>query len=748
MRRPLSFEMRSPTVLVVVALAAWSLACAGPAQARKKTSPQQAARAAVGTLAGTVRHSGLRRRERRRIGGDLRRAARSVRGRRACAALVAVAEVRTAAAGIRRRAKRRALLGDARAANRALRRLRATRHCGPRVRRIKVKRVRPRYNPSLPPGPPLHEQGGEDDYKVPRDRHSKPVPPQGPPTEVGAGGAAPLPPAAGGNALSSTVTDPLQLLTNADVGPLGTAYPQEPQVAKQGSVILYSGNTNGSVSVDAGTHWTNINPNIVFGNDPGPICCDTVVRYAPSIDRFLWLMQYWCPPPKSDCSGPDKSNRYRLAVISPAQLRADGADPTRGWQVYDLTAKRYGSSTWFDYPDMAVGSRNLYLTWDLVGVGTAVSRIPLAELTSGRTLDVSWFRGENIFYRVAQNPTTTAYFVHNDTDSREAGYVWNDFLPWPFAVSLPHATRPNFLYSAITPGGIQNWNDRAGSPIDKGATIRGSELWLAWSTGRWFNATGSGVTWPQPHIQYDAYDTSDLFDLFFGGTLGLRHEGFIWSPTTAYTNPVLATNSEGDVGITFVGGDSHSMPTPYVGVLTNRSEVLRAIVSLGPATAVVGDYAGLQPDSSDPAQWVAANVFTTRDPYYGFRDHWLYTRFGRSPAPPPAKEGLAPTQIAVTGTTGTTYACCFVKDEIHVTGKLNGAPGGSSVRLEYIPPSGTGLALHETVTADADGNFSGHFTPGENQAGQWTIIARYDGAAGFAPAESDPFYQYIQAYPI
>jgi len=518
-------------------------------------------------------------------------------------------------------------------------------------------------------------------------------------------------------------------------------------VAKKGEVVLYSGNTNGAVSLDGGAHFTRIDPNRVFGNDPGPICCDTVVRYAPTIDRFLWLMQYWCPPPKTGCDGENQNNRYRLAVISPRGLRENAADPTRGWQVYDLTTQRYGSGTWFDYPDMAVGDRYLYLTWDLVGVGTANSRIPLSELTSGRSLDVDWFQGTNIFYRLAQSPTDTAFFLKNATDSRDEAYVWNDFLPFVFEASLPHATRPGSFYQSLTPAGIQNWNDRAGSPVVKGATLRGDQLWVSWAAGRWFSERGSGPTWPQPHIQYAVYDTPSLFDLIFGASLHDRHDGFIWSSTATYTNPVLATNAEGDVAITFVGGDSHSMPTPYVGVLTNREQVLRAVLSQGPAIAVVGDYAGLQPDSGDPTRWVAANVFTTVDPRSGLGDNWLYTRFGRAPTPPPTPPKRAPTEIAVTSTTGTAYACCFVTDQVNVFGKLTGAAGGEPVRLEYKPPSGSGT-ITEAVTTDATGNFTGHFTPAENQAGPWTIVAHYAGSGIYAPSDSDPYFQYVSSIPI
>jgi hypothetical protein len=731
--------MRSTAgVLAAVAIVVVALPGTAPASTRKA---QNAASTALKTLASTVRHSGVKRREAKSVAKDLRRAARSLSGRKACAGLAAVAEAHSAATKAKA-ARRRSLLRHVNAADRALRRLPATRHCGPRVRHIRIRRAKPRYNPAVAPGPLLHEQGGEEDYDVPRDRHSKPQGPSGAPTDVGSSGAA---------ALTSTVTDPLQLLTTTDLGPLGRGtYPQEPQVAKKGELVLFSGNTNGAVSFDGGAHFTRVDPNRVFGNDPGPICCDTVVRYAPTIDRFLWLMQYWCPPPKTGCDGENKKNRYRLAVISPRGLQENRADPTRGWQVYDLTAQRYGSGTWFDYPDMAVGSRNLYLTWDLVGVGTANSRIPLRELTGGGTLDVEWFQGRDIFYRLAQNPTETAFFLKNSTDSFDAGYAWHDFLSSPIDISLPHATRPGFFYNAIGPNGLQNWNDRAGSPIVKGATLAGDQLWVAWAAGRWFDEHGIGPTWPQPHIQYAVYDTPGLFDLvfrfLFDRSLHLRRDGFIWSPTTSYTNPVLATNAEGDVGITFVGGDPHTMATPYVGVLTNRSETLRAVLSLGPTVAVVGDYAGLQPDSGDPTKWVAANVFTTNDPVYGLGDNWLYTRFGRSATPPPAPK-RTPASVAITSTTGTTYACCFVTDQVNVFGHLSGPPPGEQVKLEYKPPSGTGT-ITQTVTTDGSGVFTGHFTPAENQAGPWTIVARYAGSITYESANSDPYYLYVSSIPI
>jgi hypothetical protein len=718
-----------------------ALLLAAPVGSSAKTSRGQAkGRTAVRLLALGVVHRGPRSKTVRR---DIRRAARSVSGRRACVALGAVEEVRAKLGKVKRK-HRRALRKAVIRAERALRALRSTRTCAPKVHRFKLTLIHPTFNPHGIPAVPSHEQGGEDDYTVPADRHSNPLPPQGAPTDV----------TGGSQAGAADVTSPLQISTSTDLGALGNAYPQEPQVAKRSNVVLYSGNTNGAVSFDGGAHFTTMDPARVFGNDQ-TICCDTVVRYAPSIDRFIWILQYWCPMGPStnpadhgaqtaDCDNlANKDNQYRIAVISPASLLAHRADPTQGWTVYDLTANGLGSNSWLDYPDASVGASDLYMTCDEVGIGGLNIRIPLSQLTRSGTPSGQWFRSDNIFWRAAENSGTTGLYLKNDTDSRDIVYAWPDALPFPIELGLPHATRPGFGFSTLTPSG-QDWADRTGSPIVKGATVSGNSLWVAWTAGRYYrDGPASTPSYPQDHIQLAVYDTSDLLHALFTRTLRVTDQRYVWSSTTAYTDPILATNSDGDVAMTFAGADAHSMPAPYVAILTNRPFTVRAATSQGPTTAVEGDYAGLTRDFDDQTKWVAANTFTAMDSGGALAVHWLYTRFGRGTIP--IDHPRQPTSITIRSVTGTSFECCFFGDTFHTNGNLAGAPPSSPVRIDYF---GGGTSFSHTVTTDVEGNFTDAWTVPTSTSDQvWRVTAHYAGDATHQPADSDPFLQNVQPPP-
>ena len=79
----------------------------------------------------------------------------------------------------------------------------------------------------------------------------------------------------------------------------------EPSVAMNGQTVFYTGNWYAAVSSDAGKTFSFINPASAFQpfDPPGSsFCCDQVVHYIPSIDTFVWLLQYG-PSPETTSSG-------------------------------------------------------------------------------------------------------------------------------------------------------------------------------------------------------------------------------------------------------------------------------------------------------------------------------------------------------------------------------------------------------------------------------------------------------------
>ena len=87
---------------------------------------------------------------------------------------------------------------------------------------------------------------------------------------------------------TSTVFD-----SDTDVGLNGS--PAEPSGAKSGNVIFSTSNWIAAISIDSGATFNVIEPTVYAGPanlaTDGGFCCDQVVQYLPSIDRFVWLLQ-------------------------------------------------------------------------------------------------------------------------------------------------------------------------------------------------------------------------------------------------------------------------------------------------------------------------------------------------------------------------------------------------------------------------------------------------------------------------
>src|SRR2546425_5882736 len=119
----------------------------------------------------------------------------------------------------------------------------------------------------------------------------------------------------------------------------------EPSGASGNGVIFVSANWRVAYSLDGGGTFTVLDPTTIFPNDAVGYCCDQIIQYAPSIDRFIWLLQ---------------GNGVRLAVASPAQVKNSGGT---AWTYWNLTPDVFGQQgASFDYPDLSVGNNFLYMS--------------------------------------------------------------------------------------------------------------------------------------------------------------------------------------------------------------------------------------------------------------------------------------------------------------------------------------------------------------------------------------------------
>jgi hypothetical protein len=371
-------------------------------------------------------------------------------------------------------------------------------------------------------------------------------------------------------------SDDLTLVTNAELPQPATqrlaAAVNEPScaAANQGQVVMYTGNWYAARSADGGQSFQFIDPFTAFPDPPNlGYCCDQVVNYIPSLDTFVWLLQYG---PKG---GPEADNIQRLAF-------AKSADVVAGqWRLFDITTASLGLPGQFlDFPDLAVGANYLYVTTNVFtpagqSAGAAVVRIPFASISAGAVAAQRYVSPDLNSFRVAQNCGTTAFFAtHVDTSTLRL-FSWNEADAGPGSTDIGVATWIGGQgYQSQTPDG-QRWLDRV-DPRITGAALAGTDLWFAWSVDAGSNQR------PNAFVQIAHIDATNQ-------TLVENVEVFDVNAAIAYG--ALSSNAENEVAISYMMGGAQQFPSHMVGILTGtRKDVLVAAGERGTLDGQWGDF--------------------------------------------------------------------------------------------------------------------------------------------------------------
>jgi hypothetical protein len=360
--------------------------------------------------------------------------------------------------------------------------------------------------------------------------------------------------------LNTPLTQPAQNRTASNVG--------EPSVSINGDVVFYTGNWYAAISVDGGKTFQFIDPNrMAQPNDPPSVtyCCDQVVNYMPSIDTFMWLLQY----------GPSTGdNIQRLAFAKTADVKAGN------WKILDITTQTLGIPGFFmDFPDLAVGANFIYMTTNCFGpdqqtVGSAVVRIPFSSLAQGNPTVEKFVSMELFAFRVAQNCGETAYFAaHRDT-STLAVFSWPESAAAPTSqdVAVARWIGTNG-YISRTPDG-RRWLDRA-DPRITGATLAGNELWFAWGVDADSNHRA------QPFVQMARINVTNMSPI---------EDVNLFDTDSAICYAGLATNANNEIGVSYMIGGA-VFPSHVVGFLSgNRTSLVAGNGDRGPLADDQGHF--------------------------------------------------------------------------------------------------------------------------------------------------------------
>lgn len=372
--------------------------------------------------------------------------------------------------------------------------------------------------------------------------------------------------------------DPLNLISGPFNGDASTV--AEPSGgANGGGVIFATANWTAAFSTNGGSSFTQLDPTTIFPNDEVGYCCDQVVQYVPSIDRFIWLLQ---------------GNGYRIASASPADLVSSGAT---AWTYWNLTPGFFGFTGGLDYPDMSVGNNSLYLSFDEVGTGLTVVRISLAQIQAGGTILVEWTDPKNgpMAYggHVMQDTGNEVFWAgHNSTSQMRifslaegsGTYFWRDVNIGSWSnTGLSSSTPDGFDFLTKLrdfPGNAVIGATRAPGPPSKSGEFFSDGLWFAWSAG-------TSANFPQPHVEIVTLDRSNNF--------AVVQQVQIWNPAFTFAYPALATNACTDeVGFSLEGGGSGNYENHLVGFWGDFLAFITTSSNLG--TTRYGDYVTIRQD--------------------------------------------------------------------------------------------------------------------------------------------------------
>ncbi len=368
----------------------------------------------------------------------------------------------------------------------------------------------------------------------------------------------------------------------------------EPSGASGNGVILMSANWSVGYSTTGGAPFTILDPTTIFPADAVGFCCDQVIQYAPSIDRFIWLLQ---------------GTGYRLAVASPADIISGKG---KAWTYWNLSPSLFGKCEAPDYPDLSIGDNSLYISWDAGGKaagctgGFQVVRTSLAGLKAGGTISLDFTdpanapsskiwgehltqnTGDEIFW--AGHNGNTALTVYSLKEG-SGTYVWRDTAISSWANNAPTAKTPDgqdwLAFNFNGPGG----NSFPYNGVI-GAARAGHLLWFGWTAG-------TDKNFKQAHIEIVTLDRDNNF--------AKTQQVQVWNDSYAFGYPSFASSAcNGELAMSFEYGGGADYENHVVGFWGDYVAYITSNSNAG--TDRFGDYVTIR--RAPPTAKDNGNLFT------------------------------------------------------------------------------------------------------------------------------------------
>ena len=375
----------------------------------------------------------------------------------------------------------------------------------------------------------------------------------------------------------------------------------ELSAGENGQTVMMTANTWMALSEDGATTFTKVDPTTVFPQDDGGFCCDQVVVYVPSIDMFVWLLQYW--------SGANGKNRIRIAAQTTSQVRSSNGT---AWTYWDFVSDTFDTGSSLDYNDVGFGRTNLWWT-SQNGTGRVVVRVPLAEIAAKTTIHFQFTGGTDVRWsHLTQNATNRVFWAGHINNSQMRVFDMRDgdgFYSWR---TVNINSWPNNDNSTKCPDDtdwmlpFESWKHYV-----FGNALQGSNVWFSW-------LASSGGGFAQPHVQMVRINPA---------TWTLQEQVQIWNPTIAFQDAYLSTNNQGELGMEIAFGSGGFYPSSAVGVWGDFVVYYPRL-----STRCItrwGDYNHSRRATSNAAEWIAGGYTNEKNSTGGSIVIPHYIRFGR-----------------------------------------------------------------------------------------------------------------------
>jgi hypothetical protein len=313
---------------------------------------------------------------------------------------------------------------------------------------------------------------------------------------------------------------------------------QEVSIARNGKYVRATGNWYSAFSTNGGSAWTYRN---IFADFPD-VCCDQVVVYDNSHDRFLWYRQGL-----RDGAG---NNRVGITIIN-------GANNAELCTYFLSPIGTFGlPGQWFDYPHIQLGADNMYVTTNVFNSAdrwtrNVIMRLPLNEMSRCAGFGFSFFSSNIDFtWTPVQGAKHIMYWASNWPNPFVANrlriYRWAEdsgaISSFFYATPAFTPTGRGFANCGVAAG---DWTDRLDQRVSTGArySIMATNVKFPGRKvlGFWWNvAQGGGFA--RPYVEGFA-----VFEDTMALVPGAQGRPLIFNQTDCFAYPSITPNKRQDL---------------------------------------------------------------------------------------------------------------------------------------------------------------------------------------------------------